>query len=142
MANYWVRVENGEVVECLNHNPNREGDWREAVDVPANPIPNRQIVEGHHFDITKTPVEVVWGVKDLSVDDRKETLLLEITQAERQAIRQEVEKEMTCSCSSDAECCIDTLTQSIASLRQKREQIVALTTHEEVDQYMSANGLL
>lgn len=142
MANYWVRVENGAVVECLSYNPNAEGDWREAVDVPANPIPNRQIVEGHYFDITKTPVEVVWGVKDLSVDDRKETILMNITQAERQAIRQEVEKEMRCSCCSGDECCVETLNQSIESLRQKREQIAALTTHEEVDQYMSANGLL
>lgn len=142
MANYWVRVENGVVVECLSYNPNTEGDWREAVDVPANPIPNRQVVEGHYFDITKTPVEVVWGVKDLSVEDRKETILMEITQAERQAIHDEVTKEMACSCSNGDGCCVDTLNESIASLRQKREQIAALTTHEEVDQYMTANGLL
>jgi hypothetical protein len=141
MANYWVRVEEGVVVECLGYNPNREGDWREAVDILANPIPNRQIVEGYYFDTSKTPVEIVWGVKDLSVNDRKETLLMILTQEERRAISFEITKEFQCSCSTNDNCCIDTITENILSLRQKREQISLLNSHEQIDEYMAANNL-
>lgn len=142
MANYWVRVDNNEVVECLNYLPERDGDWRLAVEVPANPIPNRQVQEGHTFDLTKNPVEIVYGVKDLSVDDRKETLLQQITLNERIAIQEEAAKELHCHCDSSSECCIQTLTQSIISLRVKRQQINLLNTHEQIDEYITANNLL
>jgi hypothetical protein len=139
MSNYWVRVENNQVVECLSYLPERAGDWRQAIDVVPALIPNRQIVDGHTFDLTKNPVEIVWSVKNLEVQERKESLLDQLTGKEKQAIQNEIMKELTCSCANSSHCCLETLTDNVNALRQKRNEIVALNTHEEVDAYMANN---
>lgn len=141
MSNYWVRVENNQVVECLGYLPERAGDWRQAIDVVPALIPNRQIVDGHTFDLTKNPVEIVWNVRNLSVEERKDTLLDKVTANEKQAIQNEIMKELVCSCNNSNHCCLNALTDNINALRQKRNEVGALSTHEELDAYAASNNL-
>ena len=70
MSNYWVRIDKGSVVECLGYNPQKGGDWREAIDVPPVLIKNRQITDGHWFDLTKNPVEIRWNVIEVLIVSR------------------------------------------------------------------------
>jgi hypothetical protein len=141
MANCWVQVENNAVVECLDYNPQREGDWREAVHAPTNLITNRQVLDGHWFDISKTPVEIVWNIKDLTLDDRKQSVLQQVTYPMFHSVENELQKEIVCTCSDDIGCCTETITEKLNEIKQKRAEILALSTHDEIDQYMTANGL-
>jgi hypothetical protein len=141
MSNYWVRVENGNVVECLEYDPQREGDWREAIEIKPNLVANHQVIEGHTFDISKNPVEIVWAKRDLSIEERKDSLLSLVTEHERNTIREQISKELDCSCDSDGICCVDTLISSLAMVRQKKTQISSFTTHEQIDSYMRQIGV-
>jgi hypothetical protein len=140
MSNYWVRVENNTVVECLGYNPQREGDWREAIDVPPVITANRQITDGHWFDLSKTPVEIRWNVKDVSVEDRRQQILQHCISPLLQEVQEEIGKEQNCSnCDPNAGCCTSTVTEKLNAVKTKRAEILALSTHEEIDEYAAAN---
>lgn len=135
MSNYWVRIENSKVVECLSSHPGTNGDWREAIEIVPEIIPGRQIIEGHEFDITKNPVEVLWKVKELSINERKQSLLSRAILLNQNIIQFELNKEFNCSCNSEDQCCIDTITEKINKIREKRAEINTLSSHEEIDNY-------
>ena len=70
-----IKVENNVVVQCLSYLPEiHDGDWREAIEINPNCIPNRQMIGAHSFDLTKSPVEIIWEVIDISVEERKQQL--------------------------------------------------------------------
>lgn len=140
MSNYWVRVENGSVVECLGYDPQKAGDWREAIDVPPVLVENRQITDGHWFDLTKTPVEIRWNVKDVSVEDRRQQIFNNCISPLLQEVQEEIEKEQNCSnCDLNSGCCTSTVTEKLNTVKTKRAEILALSTHEEIDGYIAAN---
>lgn len=131
----YVRVENGEVIECLDYLPvNSFGDWREAVDVYPILIPNRQILNSHYFDINKSPVEIVWQTIDITVDDRKNTLLGQLNQKSYQIVHGELIKEFEGNNSDFV-----LVKAAIETYRSKREEIISLITHEQVDAFELEN---
>jgi len=67
----YVRIENGEVKDCWDSPPDDRPGWKNAIEVKPAITPHRQRYIGHIFDITKDPVEIVYNVVDISVDDRK-----------------------------------------------------------------------
>ena len=75
---HYVQVVNGEMVHCWDSPPpvpvGQDG-WRNAIEINPPLIPHRQYYSGHHFDISKDPVEIVWTVTDISVADRKNGLI-------------------------------------------------------------------
>lgn len=131
-----IRVENNEVVECLDYLPaNATGDWRDAIEIEPTLIPGRQIKGAHSFDITKTPVEIVWSVIDLTIEDRRSMLLQQLNSDSYEIVHDELIKEFEGQ-SSDF-----TLVQgAISTYRSKRSEIENLTTHEEIDAFIIANG--
>lgn len=132
-----VRIENNEVVECLGYFPNRPGDWREAIDIEPVLNPVRQIRGSHTFDISKNPVEIVWGVIDLSPEDRKMTIQNKLLSELKMKVRQEMDNEFTSGGFANM-----TLVNSlIEQIRSKKQEIDALVTHEQIDEYMQANNL-
>ena len=135
----YVRIEDDLVVECLDYLPeNAQGDWREAIDVVPPITPSRQIQGSHHFDISKTPVEIVWGVIDLSISDRKDTILAAVTTSTRQTIESELNRQYGLPAGSADFSIIE---QMFTDLQIKRDEIQALSTHEEIDDYIQANNL-
>ena len=68
----WVKVSNDVVVQCWD-TPPLAGDegWRDAIEVRPAVTAYREVYGQHYFDLTKTPVEIVWPVEAVSVEDRK-----------------------------------------------------------------------
>jgi hypothetical protein len=131
-----IRVENDQVVECLDYLPqNATGDWRIAVEVEPSLIEGRQIRGSHSFDLTKSPVEIVWSVIDLTVNDRKEELQQRLNQDSYEIVHGELIKEFEGQNSE-----FELVQAAIVAYRTKRAEIAALTTHEEIDAFILANG--
>jgi hypothetical protein len=131
-----IRVENDVVVECLDYLPaNPTGDWRIAVEIEPSLIAGRQIRGSHTFDLTKNPVEIVWSVIDLSVADRKESLLQNLNQTSYEIVHGELIKEFEGQNSE-----FSLVQAAITAYRMKRAEIISLSTHEEIDAFILANG--
>ena len=131
-----IRVENNEVVECLDYLPeNATGDWRIAVEIQPTLIAERQIIGSHTFDLSKNPVEIRWAVIDLTIDDRKNNLLQQLNQKSYQIVSDELLKEFSGQDSN-----FSFVQAAIQTYREKRTEINSLTTHEEIDVFMSENA--
>lgn len=131
-----IRVENNQVVECLDYLPeNASGDWRTAIEIEPTIITGRQIIGSHSFDITKDPAEILWSVIDLDIDDRKSQILASLNQKSYEIVHDELIKEFEGK-SSD----FLLVQTAITVYRQKRDEIIALTTHEEIDAFIAVNG--
>ena len=72
----WVKVSNDAVVQCWD-TPPPAGDegWRDAIEVRPPVTAYREVYGQHYFDLTKTPVEIVWPVEAVSIEDRKADML-------------------------------------------------------------------
>ena len=72
----WVKVSNDVVVQCWDTPPPAgEDGWRDAIEVRPTVTAYREVYGQHYFDLTKTPVEIVWPVEAVSVEDRKVSML-------------------------------------------------------------------
>jgi hypothetical protein len=135
-----IRVENNEVVECMNVNEIPEGamdtgDWRDAVEVPPTLVEGRQIRGAHWFDLSKTPVEIRWNVFDLSVSERKNSLISHLkddTQGTIYQVLGETEDEVQAA---------QSIVESLLTRQRIKQEIEALQTHEEIDTYLQNNPL-
>lgn len=80
MANLFVKVENNAVTQCWDtpYPANEAALWRDAIEVRPTIIQGRQCYTQHTFDLTKNPVEIVWGVYDIPVDERKTSLTAQL----------------------------------------------------------------
>ena len=64
---YWVNIQNGKVVQCRDTDP-QDPQWVGAAEIrPALGV--GQYYGDHYFDITKTPVEIVWPVLNFSAEE-------------------------------------------------------------------------
>lgn len=70
----YVRIEDGEVKDCWDTMPDSRPGWKNAIEVKPPITLHRQYYTGHTFDLTKDPVEIVYGVADVAVADRKEQM--------------------------------------------------------------------
>lgn len=130
-----IRVENNEVVECLDYLPeNPVGDWRVAIDIEPVLVAGRQIIGSHYFDLAKDPVEIIWSVIDLDIEDRKSQILANLNQESYNIVHSELIKEFEGNSSDFA------LVQSAISVyRQKRSEILALSSHDQIDLFIADN---
>lgn len=75
----WVKVSGDAVIQCWDTPPPAgEEGWRDAVEVRPALVLNREVYGQHYFDVTKTPVEIVWPAHPWTVEDRKGTVLSKI----------------------------------------------------------------
>jgi hypothetical protein len=131
----YVRVENELVVECLEYLPEgASGDWRQAVNIDPVLVPNRQIIGSHHFDLSKNPVEILWSIIDLSVEERKAEILAQLNQKSFNIVYEELIKEFSNQLSNLAY-----VQSAIDIYREKKAEIESLQTHEDVDAFIAAN---
>lgn len=125
-----VRVVDGEVTQVWD-TPPPEGEtgWRSAIEIRPSLITNRQDYTGTHtFDLTADPVEIVYGVEDLTVDNRKDRLIgnakFQYQQVAGQQTRLEVDGD-----GMD----MDVLIAAKTAKDAKLVDINACTTHDDVD---------
>lgn len=133
-----IRIENNSVVECMNADEVPEGamnigDWHDAVEIQPELVVGKQITDGHWFDLTKTPVEILWNVKDLSVEDRKQPLLYAIDQKYKQELTDVVNTAEDPAESTQA------FLQALTDKQADKAVVTALTTHQQIDDYIANN---
>lgn len=129
---YFVKIENNEVTQCWDTQPPRgEAGWKSAIEVRPALTPNRQMYTSHTFDITKDPVEIVWGVQDITPEDRKGGMRSQAAAAFQQVVQEEMRKEVD----EFPETQYNPATVDAARIvfENKVSAINAATTHEELD---------
>jgi len=121
----YVRIENGEVKDCWDTPPDNRPGWRNAIEVKPTIIPHRQYYTGHTWDLTKDPVEAVYGVVDVTVDERKNEMKQNAQMAFNMFFRQQAQNPST----------YDPVALQAAkdAVAPKQAAIDACTTHDELD---------
>jgi hypothetical protein len=124
----YVRIENGEVKDCWDTPPDGREGWKNAIEVRPTIIPHRQGYSGHTFDLTKDPVEIVYGVTDVAVADRKEQMKQKAAMVFNRLFREQAENPST----------YDPVALQAAkdAVAPKQAAIDACTTHDELDAFL------
>ena len=133
-----IRIENNSVVECMNadevpQGAMNTGEWRDAVEIQPELVVGKQVTDGHWFDLTKTPVEILWNVKDLSVEDRKHPLLSAVDEKYKQQLTDVVNTAEDPAESTQA------FLQALTNKQADKVVVTALTTHQQIDDYIANN---
>ena len=121
----YVQVLNEEVKQVIDTIPADgvgNNGWKEAIEVRPAITAHRQGYTAHTFDLTKTPVEIVWGVYDIPVEDRKAGMKANATFEVQQLLQGGLENLD-----------IEALKTAKDSAAAKPALIDAATTHDELD---------
>ena len=137
---YWIRVENDQVKDVWDYKPTTgpKADlpgWREAVEIFPDLTENREIITTHAIDISKTPAEIVWSKRDLTVNERKDGLKSEAKRTYQAVVEEELRKELDEFPETQYDADVVAAAQTV--YENAMTAIDALTTHEEVDSYGS-----
>ena len=127
----FVRVINNEVKQVWDTQPPAgESGWKSAVEVKPDVTENRQVLDGHTFDLTTDPVQIVYAVRDVTVDERKAGLIGRAKAEFQQVVNEQLQIEMD-DTATDGD-----LEAVSAAKAVKDAKIVAIntaTTHEDLD---------
>jgi hypothetical protein len=127
----FVQIVNNEVKQVWDTQPPAgESGWKSAVEVKPAITANRQTYDGHTFDLSVDPVQIVYAVKDITVDDRKGSLIGQAKSILQQVANEQMQTELD-DTTADAD-----LTVVSAAKAVKDASIAAInacTTHEELD---------
>jgi hypothetical protein len=130
-----IKIVNGEVKEVWD-TPPPEGEegWTTAIEVRPELIPHRQMYTSHSFDLTKDPVEIVWGVVDITTEDRKGGMRSNAGFVFQQVVQEEMRKEVD----EFPETQYDAAAVDAARIvfEDAVAAINAATTHDELDALM------
>lgn len=128
MSSLFVKIVNNEVTQCWDTQPPAgESGWKSAIELRPPLTPRQQYTE-HSFDVTKDPVEIVWGVREISVDERKEQLRNKAKYEYQQIANAELQKDLD---GADAD--VTVVQTASATYKSKVAQIDACATHDELD---------
>jgi hypothetical protein len=133
---FWIRVKNGQVTDVWDYKPSAdklasEPGWREAVEVHPDIVPNREIYTTHHFNIDAEPAQIVWGSREVSVEERQEMLIAAQKAAYTAVVNAEAAKEVNDNPDDFYDAAV-----AAAAKATRDANIVAITaaaTHDELD---------
>ena len=129
---FFVKIENNEVTQCWDTQPPRgESGWKSAIEVRPALTPNRQQYTAHTFDITKDPVEIVWGVVGITAEDRKGGMRSQAAVAFQQVVQEEMRKEVDDF--PETQYNAATVDAARVAFETRVTAINAATTHDELD---------
>ena len=134
-AGFWIQVKNGEVKQVWDYAPDAsrraaESGWREAVEVKPDLVDNREIITTHSFDLDADPAQIVWGKRELTVDERKGALIGQAKAEFQQVVDAQLQVEMA---EDDASGDLEAVAAAKAVKDARIAAINAATTHDEVD---------
>ena len=134
-AGFWIQVKNGEVKQVWDYAPDAsrraaESGWREAVEVKPDLVDNREIITTHSFDLDADPAQIVWGKRELTVDERKGALIGQAKAEFQAVVDAQLQIEMA---DDDASGDLEAVSAAKAVKDARIATINAATTHEEVD---------
>mgnify|MGYP003665773767 FL=1 len=128
----FAKVVNNEVTQVWDTQPPAgESGWKSAVEVKPAITANRQTYDGHTFDVSVDPVQIVYAVKDITVDDRKGSLISQAQATYRTVVQAEMNKEIDEFPSTQYDAAAVAAAQDTYEARVTA--INACTTHEELD---------
>jgi len=107
-----------------------EGGWRAATEVKPDLVDNREIMTTHSFDLDADPAQIVWGKRELTVDERKGALIGQANAAFQEVVNAQLAIEMA---DDDASGDLDAVSAAKAVKDARIAAINAATTHDEVD---------
>jgi hypothetical protein len=133
---FWVRVQNDAVTDCWDVRPSDEQlanqpGWREAVEVLPDVTPRREYITTHTFDLTKTPVEIVWSKASLTIEDRRGGLISNAKFSLREIIEQQTRLEMNENPAEEFD--TQVIIDAKAALTTRVAALNAAVTHEDLD---------
>jgi hypothetical protein len=133
---YWIRVKNGQVKDVWDYKPSAdklasEPGWREAVEVMPDLVANREMMTTHHFNIDVEPAQIVWGKRDIEVDERKDGLRGSAKAEFKAVVDAEVAKETDQYPETQYDAAVVDAARVVFEARM--DEIAAATTHEAVD---------
>jgi hypothetical protein len=135
-SGFNIRVQDGQVTDVWDTPaPEGQSGWSPAVEVTPDLVPNREVLTTHSFDITKNPIEIVWGKRELSIDERKGGL---IGQANFSVTMLQNQLEMA-TAQNNTEKMAELTSQIETATTARDAQIAAVeaaVTHEDVDALM------
>ena len=127
----YVKVVNNEVKQVWDTQPPAgESGWKSAVEVKPDVTENRQVLDGHTFDITTDPVQIVYAVRDITVDERKAGLIGQAKAEFQQVVNEQLQIEMD---DTDTAGDLDAVSAAKAVKDAKIVAINTATTHEDLD---------
>ena len=128
----FVQVVNAEVKQVWDTQPPAgESGWKSAVEVKPDLTADRQTYDGHTFDISVDPVQIVYAVRDITVDERKGSLIGQAQATYRTVVQAEMQKEIDEFPSTQYDAAAVAAAQDTYEARVTA--VNAATTHAEVD---------
>jgi len=132
---FWIQVKNGEVKQVWDYKPDparmsEEPGWRAASEVKPDLVDNREIMTTHSFDLDADPAQIVWGKRELTVDERKGALVGQAKAEFQQIVDAQLQVEMA---DDDASGDLEAVSTAKAAKDARIAAINAATTHDEVD---------
>lgn len=128
----FVQVVNAEVKQVWDTQPPAgEEGWKSAVEVKPDLTADRQVYDGHTFDISVDPVQIVYAVRDITVDERKGGLIGQAQATYRTVVQAEMQKEIDEFPSTQYDAAAVAAAQDTYEARVTA--VNAATTHDEVD---------
>ena len=125
----FVKVVNEEVTQVWD-TPPPEGEygWKSAIEVRPEITDGKQIYTPHTFDLTVDPVQIVYGVENLTVAQRKEQLIGQANSEYQQVANEQTQLEVT-DASGDA--------AAVSAAKDAKDASIAAingcTTHAHLD---------
>jgi len=139
---FWVQVVDGNVRQCWDYKPSEEqmlleGGWVEAVEVKPDIVDEREIITTHHFDVSVTPVQIVWSKREVTFEERKESLISRQRSRFKQAVWSEINKDNDPYPETNYDPQVVADAQAVC--QQQISLIEACATHDDLDNYMAQN---
>ena len=125
----FVKVVDNEVTQVWDTQPPEgEAGWKSAIEVRPSITDGKQIYTAHTFDLSADPVQIVYGVQDLTIAQRKEGLIGQAKSAYQQVANEQTQLE-TDDASGDA--------AAVSEAKDAKDQniaaINACSTHADLD---------
>jgi hypothetical protein len=133
---FWIQVKNGEVKQVWDYKPDAsrmaaESGWRAASEVKPDLVDNREIITTHSFDLDADPAQIVWGKRELTVDERKGALTGQAKAEFQQVVEAEMRKEVDEFPSTQYDAAV--VDAARVAFEARMTAIATATTHDEVD---------
>ena len=136
---YWIRVKNGQVTDVWDYAPDparraAEPGWQEAVEIFPDITPNREIVTSHTFNLDATPIQIVWGKREVTVDERQGSLIGQAKGEFQRVVQEQMQRQINDN--PDEQYDANAVAQAKADMEAKIAAVQAATTHEALDALM------
>jgi hypothetical protein len=131
---HYVRVVDGEVKDVWDTAP-AEGvgnnGWVNAVEVRPDIISTRQRYTSHSFDLNADPVQIVWGICDITIEERKSLMKNKFKQDFRQVVDEQINLQLSDDPGEQLDVSVVETARTV--MLAKEAAVDAATTHEDLD---------